>query len=1021
MKFSRTTLLIIVITMMMCAGLLHAAKADPGSGNKKLDLTKYHNVGNIWLRVSNYGFFGSGDDITPPWPSLEYPGGSGVDYLYQGALWFGAKKFRKSADNRQYYWKTFPPTSASNEVIFREDPAWETSSKVPVVDTLVTVGFDGDADLYEFLPAYNPLEFSVANYSIYNPNDQVATASTRTHRRAFDDDGDGNIDEDPVGFAFPFRKSTEMPAAFSSFGYDQPGGGYLHNVPDHPGIINENIAIWFPLGFTDLSFDGEGASRFNFAYPSDDDGDGLLDEDGAPVSEQDYISYYYDYSPFKAFSDKTQRDYGSRASTNDHNPLNVRVRQMSYQWSYEYIKNMVYVEFDITNMNPRDTLYDCAMGIYMDSDVGPQAWGSDKARDDKSGYISGKGAEFAFTFDADFDNGQTPGYVGSRVCSPDPEADLEFACWFWAVGDGPDDFKPLQHWNLSGKTANEKYWLLTGRNPNTSKFTPLRYPPQSAGESYTFIQPEAKDTRYLFAFYGNQNGIAAPADSASWNLAPKKTMKIVIAVFPGDTIEELKESARWAKEVYGVAQNLKTVILPDIESHYNPPEPPTIPKSYIEMKNNSENKVDLHVYWDNRSEFTHDIITVGKEQLGWNNRTGYDSDSTGVDMSLIPEEFRHTPNELAIVNPYTAWRLRHDFQGYAVWQRERNGLTNQWRLVKRWDKKETDQDWADYNVNSNIPGRIDFGGDTGIEYGLPNAVVVDSTNTEQWNKYYKDYYILDDFYFTRRIQDGDLVSGKPIYNRLTAVEAMNLIPNYSTLPLPLSDDQLKQQALLFKHEDVSEKMYLELYEDSMIPLRGHLGQNSLDSNNIENADKRKDRLSRKYYYHVVPRVPQGFEHYCSVTAWDRGMPSKNLQALETGKDANMKVFFPGPAASSKMNNIYVVPNPYRSASEFDGRRDKDTKGDKSRRIWFVNLPERCNVQIYTLAGDLVDEFEHNGEHLVDIISISKAAPQGLASSGIHEWNLLTKNNQILASGVYLFSVKDRATGDVKVGKFAVIR
>ena len=40
--------------------------------------------------VSNYGF-GSGDDITPPWPSLEYPGGSGVDYLYQGALWFGKK------------------------------------------------------------------------------------------------------------------------------------------------------------------------------------------------------------------------------------------------------------------------------------------------------------------------------------------------------------------------------------------------------------------------------------------------------------------------------------------------------------------------------------------------------------------------------------------------------------------------------------------------------------------------------------------------------------------------------------------------------------------------------------------------------------------------------------------------------------------------------------------------------------------------------------------------------------------
>ena len=53
--------------------------------------------------------------------------------------------------------------------------------------------------------------------------------------------------------------------------------------------------------------------------------------------------------------------------------------------------------------------------------------------------------------------------------------------------------------------------------------------------------------------------------------------------------------------------------------------------------------------------------------------------------------------------------------------------------------------------------------------------------------------------------------------------------------------------------------------------------------------------------------------------------------------------------------------------------------------------------------------------------VSKAIDSGIAASGIHSWDLLTKNNQILASGVYLFSVKDATTGKVKVGKFAVIR
>ena len=61
---------------------------SPSTNGKKFDLLNYHNVGNIWLRISNYGFFGSGKVASPQWPSLEYPGGSAIDYLFQGSLWF---------------------------------------------------------------------------------------------------------------------------------------------------------------------------------------------------------------------------------------------------------------------------------------------------------------------------------------------------------------------------------------------------------------------------------------------------------------------------------------------------------------------------------------------------------------------------------------------------------------------------------------------------------------------------------------------------------------------------------------------------------------------------------------------------------------------------------------------------------------------------------------------------------------------------------------------------------------------
>ncbi len=55
-----------------------------------------HNVGNFFLSVTNWGFFGSqaGDFKDPktglPAPGAEFPAGSNIDYLFQGALWISA-------------------------------------------------------------------------------------------------------------------------------------------------------------------------------------------------------------------------------------------------------------------------------------------------------------------------------------------------------------------------------------------------------------------------------------------------------------------------------------------------------------------------------------------------------------------------------------------------------------------------------------------------------------------------------------------------------------------------------------------------------------------------------------------------------------------------------------------------------------------------------------------------------------------------------------------------------------------
>ncbi len=1016
MRLQNTKLLIILAVLMVSGGFLLARSVDGASASKKFDLIKYHNVGNIWMRVSNYGFFGSGDDIQPQWPSLEYPGGSGIDYLYQGALWFGAKKVRRNTFGEELYWLEYPPTERDACVPKSDTIQW-TPNLTLVIDTLTSVGFDGDRDLCEFLPAYNPLETAALGqtYSLYNSVDTIMTASIRTHRRGLDDDGDGKIDEDPVGYGFPLRvveEGNELPEVFQSM-----SGIFVAQASDNDlAAIESYDNIWFPLGFVDLSYNGN--EFYNFCEINDDDDDALFDEDGFPVSEQDFISFYYDYSPFNT---PGERDWGNSASSNSHGQneqLNVRVRQLSYQWSYDYIKNLVYVEFNITNMNPLDTLFDCAMGVYMDSDVGPQAYDGDtRSLDDISSYVPGEGYEFAYTYDADGDNGLTTGLVGSRVCTPDPEQ-LEFACWYWNRGDGPSDSDPLDLDPGNNNTSNQKYWLLTNKNPDQNKYISLREEPGSQLD-------DPDDTRYLFAFYGDMHGLDNPTED-SWNLAPGKTMKIVIAVFPGENLTELKTQALWAKSIYGVAQNLQEVVLPDINIHYEAPEPPTIPNMFAEMSA-SGNTIDI--YWDNRSQMDNsDNKTVPDEDIGWQNiNPELDSYIDKYDEQLayygyFPDEFSPDGVEYnlnAVINPWTGYRLRHDFEGYALWGRSGKGSQEFWVLQERWDKKKTPQDEQDFNVNLGSEEFKDFGG-SGVMWstdkGLPNSTIngIERVATDMDTLYYhfNELYELVNYSVGNEVEDADKIDGDPIYDANKKIE---------DLPSDIYSRSFNDQSLWFKHPDMRDDIYLALYDDRLIPLENHLGENKVNEFGVEDPDNIKDRLSRRYYNTTINNPPKGIEYYLSITAWDRGIPSVNLLSLESGRDGNMKIFFPGPKATSDMDNIYVVPNPYIGQSKFDGKRSNDEKGDKSRRIWFVNLPSDCTIKIFTLAGDLVDKVEHNGAYNEDIITISKAAASGLTASGMATWDLLSMNNQIIAPGIYLFSVKDNKSGDIKVGKFVIIK
>ena len=72
--------------------LLHS---KPGDDPKKLgkkaddDNSKYTNVGNVGLTITNFGTYGHGFALWPQQPCAEFPLNSGIEHIYDGALWDG--------------------------------------------------------------------------------------------------------------------------------------------------------------------------------------------------------------------------------------------------------------------------------------------------------------------------------------------------------------------------------------------------------------------------------------------------------------------------------------------------------------------------------------------------------------------------------------------------------------------------------------------------------------------------------------------------------------------------------------------------------------------------------------------------------------------------------------------------------------------------------------------------------------------------------------------------------------------
>jgi len=179
----------------------------------------------------------------------------------------------------------------------------------------------------------------------------------------------------------------------------------------------------------------------------------------------------------------------------------------------------------------------------------------------------------------------------------------------------------------------------------------------------------------------------------------------------------------------------------------------------------------------------------------------------------------------------------------------------------------------------------------------------------------------------------------------------------------------------------------------------------------------------EYWYRFeIDGLLSGWQYQFSVTSFDFGSQIFELGPLETSPNVNAVRVFPGTPAnlnfsdSGEQFEVGVYPNPYRLNAAWDGTTDQ------TRKLMFTNLPARAEIRVYTLSGDIVAEAEHTSDSLGDIQWYNQFSTENrILPGGEYAFDLLSNANQNLTTGLYLFSVKDMASGHVQTGKFAIIK
>ncbi len=185
----------------------------------------------------------------------------------------------------------------------------------------------------------------------------------------------------------------------------------------------------------------------------------------------------------------------------------------------------------------------------------------------------------------------------------------------------------------------------------------------------------------------------------------------------------------------------------------------------------------------------------------------------------------------------------------------------------------------------------------------------------------------------------------------------------------------------------------------------------------EMAYPRVDSLGGKdlvYYEWLDKNVFPGFKYYYSVTSYDRGFyrgSSKDSVSDNFVCDNDsipcsdvMEAIWVGSPATGIIDDIYAVPNPFRTGSSAQTTPYYHNYEDGDY-VKFFNIPPQAKLRIFTISGDLVWKAVNDNSY---------------GGEGIIKWNAENMEGQQVTSGVFIYRCED-TNGEDTYGKVIVIR